>query len=212
MHQYWYVNSKKSGELYNNHIAIPPVYLQPQIPKLGGINILEIPKDWSRRVYPAGWDSSAGHAGFNYQEQPFLGAQPINYAGMMPQGHPANWAPLAGHAGFNFPQKPFPGAQPFHHAGMFPHGHFSTLPPSTNPFSFGSNGQPMNWNVFGNPAGWGGQGNAMGWGGPWAPMGWGNNGGNGQPGMLENLLTMGKGTMNGIGMLSSLMGMGKFFF
>ena len=42
--------------------------------------------------------------------------------------------------------------------------------------------------------------------------GMGNNGGYGQPGMLGNLLTVGKGTMNGIGMLSSLMGMGKFFF
>ena len=31
-------------------------------------------------------------------------------------------------------------------------------------------------------------------------------------GMLGNLLTVGKGTMNGIGMLSSLTGMGKFFF
>ena len=41
--------------------------------------------------------------------------------------------------------------------------------------------------------------------------GMGNNGGYGQPGMLGNLLTVGKGTMNGIGMLSSLMGMGKFF-
>lgn len=42
--------------------------------------------------------------------------------------------------------------------------------------------------------------------------GMGNNGGYDQPGMLGNLLTVGKGTMNGIGMLSSLMGMGKFFF
>ena len=49
-------------------------------------------------------------------------------------------------------------------------------------------------------------------GGPWAPMGWGNNGGNGQLGMLGNLLTAGKGTMSGIGMISSLIGMGKFFF
>ncbi|GAB6482060.1 hypothetical protein bcgnr5384_48180 [Bacillus cereus] len=52
----------------------------------------------------------------------------------------------------------------------------------------------------------------MGWGGPWAPTGWGNNGANGQPGMLGNLLTMGKNTMNGIGMINSLIGMGKFFF
>ncbi len=41
--------------------------------------------------------------------------------------------------------------------------------------------------------------------------GMGNNGGYGQPGMLGNLLTVGKGTMNGIGMLSSLMGMGSSF-
>ena len=42
--------------------------------------------------------------------------------------------------------------------------------------------------------------------------GMGNNGGYDQPGMLGNLLTVGKGTMNGIGMLSSLMGMGSSSF
>ncbi|WP_002147059.1 hypothetical protein [Bacillus cereus] len=203
MHQYWYVNSKSNRELYNAHIAIPPLYSQPQIPKLGGINGLEIPEDWSCRVYPTVWDSSADHAGFNFQQQPFPWAQSFHHAGMMPQGHLASWAPLAGHADFNSPKQPLPWAQPFHHAGMFPHGPFSALPPFATPFSFSANGQPMNWNAFGNHAGWGGQGNAM---------GWGNNGGNGQPGMLENLLTMGKGTMNGIGMISSLIGMGKFFF
>lgn len=177
MHQYWYVDSNRNGELYNNQIAIPPLYSQSQIPKLGGINGLGISEDWSCRVYPPGWDPSAGHAGFNY------------------------------------PAQPFPWAQPFHHGGMFPQGHPSTLPPA-NPFSYNANGQPMNWGAFGNHAGWGGQVNPMGWGGPgpWAPMGWGNNGGNGQMGMLGNLLTMGKGTMNGIGMLSNLIGMGKFLF
>ncbi|PDY31931.1 hypothetical protein COO17_31575, partial [Bacillus wiedmannii] len=73
------------------------------------------------------------------------------------------------------------------------------LSPPVKPFNSNAN----NWGVFGNPPGWGGQVN---------PMGWGNNGGNGQPGILGNLLTVGKGTMNGIGMLSSLLGMGKFFF
>ncbi|MBE5108562.1 hypothetical protein IGI01_25960 [Bacillus thuringiensis] len=206
MHQYWYVNSKRNGELYNNSIAIPLLYSQPQISKFEKINGLGIPEDWSCRIYPVGWDSSVGHAGFNS------------------------------------PKQPFPWDQSLHHAGMFPQGHLPTVQPSANPFSFNANGQPMNWGVFGNPVGWGGQGNAMGWGVtwspmgwgnnggngqpmnwggqgnvmgwgvPWSPMGWGNNGGNGQPGMFGNLLTMGKSTMNGIGMINSLIGMGKLFF
>ncbi|MBX0352779.1 hypothetical protein ACW4EZ_16065 [Bacillus toyonensis] len=200
MHQYWYLNSNGNGQLYNNQISISSLYSQPQITKAEGIIGLGIPENWSCRIYPVGSNSSADYMGFNSQTSPFSWAQPINYAGMMPQGHPANWAPLVGHAGFNFQKSAFPWAQPFNHTGMFAQGHLAALlSPPANPFNFSTN----NWGIFGKPAGWGGQ---------VTPMGWGNNGGNVQPGMLGNLLTVGKGTMNGIGMISSLIGIGKFFF
>ncbi|MEK4891586.1 hypothetical protein MHH74_15805 [Bacillus sp. FSL M7-0996] len=106
--------------------------------------------------------------------------------------YPFGWDSPTNYTGFN--------PQPFNHTGMFAQGHLAALlSPPAKPFNFNTN----NWGVFGNPPGWGGQ---------VSPMGWGNNGGNGQAGMLGNLLTVGKGTMNGIGMLSSLIGMGKFFF
>lgn len=200
MHQYWYLDSKGNGGQYNNQISMSSLYSQPQITKAEGMNGLTIPENWSCRVYPFGWDSPANYTGFNPGPPPFSLGQPIHYAGMMPQGHPANWIPLPGHAGFNFQKHPFPWAQPFNHTGMFAQGHLAALlSPPAKPFNFNTN----NWGVFGNPPGWGGQ---------VSPMGWGNTGGNGQAGMLGNLLTVGKGTMNGIGMLSSLIGMGKFFF
>ncbi|EEL70075.1 MULTISPECIES: hypothetical protein [Bacillus] len=199
MHQYWYLNSEGNKEQYNNQISMSSLYSQPQITKAEGMNGLTIPENWSCRVYPFGWDSPANYTGFNPGPPPFSLGQPIHYAGMMPQGHPANWAPLPGHAGFNFQKPPFPWPQPFNHTGMFAQGHLAALlSPPAKPFNFNTN----KWGVF-NPPGWGGQ---------VSPMGWGNNGGNGQPGMFGNLLTVGKGTMNGIGMLSSLIGMGKLFF
>ncbi|MED0903070.1 hypothetical protein CN327_29615 [Bacillus cereus] len=201
MHQYWYLNAEGNGEQYNNQISMSSLYSQPQITKAEEMNGLKIPENWSCRVYPFGWDSSANYTGFNHEPPPFSWGQPIHYAGMMPQGHPANWTPLPGHAGFNFQKPPFPWAQPFNHTGMFAQGHLAALlSPPAKPFHFNTNN---NWGILGNSPGWGGQ---------ISPMGWGNNGGNGQPGMLGNLLTVGKGTMNGIGMLSSLIGMGKFFF
>jgi len=192
------LKSQGNGEQYNNQISL---YSQPEITKSEVMNDLKLPENWSYRVYPVSWDSSANYTGFNPQPPPFsLGQQPINYAGIIPQGHPANWTPLPGHAGFNFQKPPFPWAQPFNHTGMFAQGHLAALlSPPAKAFNFGTN----NWGVFGNSPGWGGQ---------VSPMGWGNNGSYGQPGMLGNLLTVGKNTMNGIGMLSSLMGMGKFFF
>ncbi|GAB6566396.1 MULTISPECIES: hypothetical protein [Bacillus] len=201
MHQYWYLNSNGNGEQYNNQISMSSLHSQPQITKAEGMDGLKIPENWSCRVYPFGWDSPANYTGFNPQPPPFSLGQPIHYAGMMPQGHPANWAPLPGHAGFNFQKASLPWPQPFNHTGMFAPGHIAALlSPPANPFHFNTNNH---WGIFGNSPGWGGQ---------ISPMGWGNNGGNGQPGMLGNLLTVGKGTMNGIGMLSSLIGMGKFFF
>ncbi|AZJ21261.1 MULTISPECIES: hypothetical protein [Bacillus] len=197
MYQYWYLNSEGNGEQYTNQIAMSSLYLQPQITKAEGMNDLKIPENWSCRGYPFGWDSPAYYTGFNPQTPPFSLGQPIHYAGMMPQGHPANWTPLQGHVG-NLQKPPLPWAQPFNHAGMFAQGHLAALlSPPAKAFNFNTNN---NWGIFGNPPGWGGQ---------VSPMGWGNNG---QPGMLGNLLTVGKGTMNGIGMLSSLIGMGKFFF
>lgn len=201
MHQYWYLNSNGNGEQYNNQVAMSSLYLQHQIAKAEGMNDLKVPENWSCRVYPFGWDSPANYTGFNPQPPPFYLGQPIHYAGTMPQGYPANWTPLQGHAGFNFQKPPLSLPQPFNHTGMFVPGHIAALlSPPANPFHFNTNN---NWGIFGNSPGWGGQ---------VSPMGWGNNGGNGQPGMLGNLLSVGKGTMNGIGMLSSLIGMGKFFF
>ncbi|HDR6268998.1 hypothetical protein CN602_01125 [Bacillus cereus] len=197
MHQYWYLNSKGNGEQYSNQISL---YSQPKITKYEVMNDLKIPENWSCRVYPVSWDSSVNYTGFSPHPPPFSWGHPINYAGMMPQGHSANWAPLPGHAGFNFQKPPSPWIQPFNHTGMFAQGNLAALlSPPANPFNFSTN----KWGVFGNPPGWGGQ---------VSPMGWGNNGGNGQLGMLGNLLTAGKGTMSGIGMISSLIGMGKFFF
>ena len=196
MHQYWHLNSEGNGEQYNNQIAMSSLYSQPQIIKAQGMDGLKVPENWSCRVYPFGWDSPANYTGFNPQTPPFSIGQPIHYAGMMPQGHPTNWTPLQGYVG-NFQKPPLPWAQPFNHTGMFAQGHLAALlSPPAKAFNFNTN----NWGVFGNPLGWGGQ---------VSPMGWGNNG---QPGMIGNLLTVGKGTMNGIGMLSSLIGMGKFFF
>ncbi|CAM3868963.1 MULTISPECIES: hypothetical protein [Bacillus cereus group] len=193
MYQYWYLNSNGNGEQYNNQIAMSSLYLQQQIAKAEGMNDLKVPENWSCRVDPFGWDSPANYTGFNPGPPPFPLGQPIHYAGMIPQGHAANWAPLQGHAGFNFQKPAWP--QPFNHTGMFAQGHIAALlSPPVKPFHFNTNN---NWGIFGNHPGWGGQ---------VSPMGWGNNG------MLGNLLTAGKGTMNGIGMLSSLIGMGKFFF
>ncbi|MFK4469504.1 hypothetical protein [Bacillus sp. RC252] len=198
MHQYWYLNSNGNGEQYNNQISMSSLHSQPQITKAQGMDGLKVPENLSCRVYPFGWDSPANYTGFTPEPPPFPLGQPIHYAEMMPQGHPANWAPLPGHAGFNFQKPPIPWPQPFNHTGMFAQGHIAALlSPPAKAFNFNTNN---NWGVFGNSPGWGGQIN---------PMGWGNNG---QPGMLGNLLTAGKGTMNGIGMLSSLIGMGKFFF
>ncbi|MBJ8105905.1 MULTISPECIES: hypothetical protein [Bacillus cereus group] len=197
MHQYWYLNSEGNGEQYNTQISMSSLYSQPQITKAEGMNGLKIPENWSYRVYPFGWDSSANYTGFNPQSSPFSWGQPNNYAGMMPQGPPANWAPVSGHAGFNFHPSSFPWAQPFNHTGMFAQGHLAALlSPPAKAFNFNSN----KWGVFAPPPAWGGQ---------VSPMGWGNNG---QPGMLGNLLAVGKSSMNGIGMISSLIGMGKFFF
>ena len=107
MHQYWYLKSQGNGEQYNNKISL---YSQPEITKFEVMNDLKLPENWSYRVYPVSWDSSANYTGFNPQPPPFsLGQQPINYAGIIPQGHPANWTPLPGHAGFNFQKPPFPG-------------------------------------------------------------------------------------------------------
>ncbi|WP_419180401.1 hypothetical protein [Bacillus xiapuensis] len=354
MHQYWYVNSKGNGQLYNNQVSVPPLYSQPQIPKPGGINVLGVPEDWSGRVYPASWEKLGGvkgfdrmeqpvnltspagkmgltaqepspswttsadyegftphghngksmplvnhddwesheqptnllqlpehpgfmsqghngnwlppidhddwesqeqptnllqlpehpgfmsqghngnwlppvdhddwesqeqsanwpqlpeHLGFALQGQPTLWMQPISHAGMISQGQPLGWAPSAGHVGFNSQKQPFPWEQPVNHAGMFAQGHLAALvPPFANPFGFSASGQQANWGGFGNPVVWGGQVNHMGWG---APIGWVNNNGNGQPGILGGLIKVGKGTMNGIGIISSLIGVGKFLF
>ncbi|UJA77279.1 hypothetical protein LSF16_14655 [Bacillus cereus] len=200
MNQYWYLNLKGNEEHYNHQISMSSLYVQPKITKADEMSGLKISENWSCRFYPVGWDSPVNYTGFNPQTLPFSSDHPTHYAGMIPQGQPANWTPFPGHTGFNFQKPPFPWAQPFNHTGMFAQGHLAALlSPPAKAFKFNTS----NGGIFGNSPGWGGQ---------ISPMGWGYNGGYGQPGMLGNLLTVGKGTMNGIGMLSSLMGMGKFFF
>ncbi|WP_428911827.1 hypothetical protein [Niallia sp. Krafla_26] len=88
--------------------------------------------------------------------------------------------------------------------------------------SFGSLGH-KNWtapvnqmglNVFGQMMGLGGLGGPPGWGSygnPMSLMGLGNNIGYGQPGMLGGMLNIGKGALGGLGMLSNLISLGKFF-
>ena len=102
----------------------------------------------------------------------------------MPQGHPANWTPLPSHAGFNFQNLPSLGATIQSYRDVRTRSSSTLLSPPSLFISI-----PIT-RVFWKPS-------RMGW---WAPMGWGNNGGNGQLGMLGNLLT-GKGTMSGIGMI-----------
>ena len=105
MDQYWYLNSQGNGQQYNNQISL---YSQSEITTSEVMNDLKIPENWSYRVYPVSWDSSANYTGFNPAPSLLLG-RPINYGGIMPQGHPANWTPLPSHAGFNFQKPPFPG-------------------------------------------------------------------------------------------------------
>ena len=93
-----------------------------------------------------------------------------------------------------------PWAQPFNHTGMFAQGHLAALlSPPAKPFHFNTNNSGVLETLQDGVV-------------REILIGWGNNGGNGQLGLLGNLLTAGKGTMSGIGMISSLIGMGKFFF
>ncbi|WP_066303851.1 hypothetical protein [Bacillus sp. FJAT-29814] len=144
----------------------------------------------------------ASHAGLTPHKQSM---QPIHHSGLMTQGHPTSGAPFPGQVGVNPQNQPFLWAQQaVNHQGMYPQGHLAAIqPPFFNPFAFGANGKPANFGGFGNPAAWGGQVN---------PMGWGNNGGSGEPGIFDGIFKMGKGTMNGIGILSSLISVGKFLF
>ena len=131
MDQYWYLNSQGNGQQYNNQISL---YSQSEITTSEVMNDLKIPENWSYRVYPVSWDSSA-NMGFNPAP---LFSWATNYGGIMPQGHPANWTPLPSHAGFNFQKPPFPG-QPFNHTGMFAQGHLALLSPPAKPFHFNTN-------------------------------------------------------------------------
>ena len=196
MDQYWYLNSKGNGQQYTNQISL---YSQPEITTSEVMNDLKLPENWSYRVYPVSWDSSANYTGFNPQPPPFSWGS----SQLIMQRYYHKVTLLIGlhyrHAGFNFQKPPFPRRNHSIIQGCS-HKVISQLYyrrqlrllnsiPITGYFR-----------------------KLSGWGGPWAPMGWGNNGGNGQLGMLGNLLTAGKGTMSGIGMISSLIGMGKFFF
>ena len=62
MDQYWYLNSQGNGQQYNNQISL---YSQSEITTSEVMNDLKIPENWSYRVYPVSWDSSANYTGFN---------------------------------------------------------------------------------------------------------------------------------------------------
>ena len=104
------------------------------------MNDLKLPENWSYRVYPVSWDSSANYTGFNPQPPPFsLGQQPINYAGIIPQGHPANGLHYQVMQVLIF-KTSLPWAQPFNHTGMFAQGHLAALlSPPAKPFHFNTN-------------------------------------------------------------------------
>ena len=68
MHQYWYLKSQGNGEQYTNQISL---YSQPEITTSEVMNDLKLPENWSYRVYPVSWDSSANYTGFNPQPPPF---------------------------------------------------------------------------------------------------------------------------------------------
>lgn len=70
MDQYWYLNSKGNGQQYTNQISL---YSQPEITTSEVMNDLKLPENWSYRVYPVSWDSSANYTGFNPQPPPSLG-------------------------------------------------------------------------------------------------------------------------------------------
>jgi hypothetical protein len=103
MHQYWYVNSKGSGQLYNNQISVPPLYSQPQTPKLGGINGLGISEGWSGRIYPAGWKSPGGLKCFDRMEQPVNWTSPAGQMGLTAQEPSSGWTTPADHESFTPP-------------------------------------------------------------------------------------------------------------
>lgn len=75
-------------------------------------------------------------------------------------------------------------------------------------------GYPASWGPF-NQTGFGAQGQMASWGGPVDPTVWGSYGnpvGWGRPGMFDGLLKVGKGAMGGLGILTNLISIGKFFY
>src|SRR3954454_23078200 len=99
MNQYWYVNSKGNGQLYNKQISVLPLYSQPQIPKLRGINGLGISESWSGRVYPAGWKSPGGLKGFDRMEQAVNWTSSAGQMGLTAQEPSSGWTTPADHEG-----------------------------------------------------------------------------------------------------------------
>ncbi|MBB6444438.1 hypothetical protein [Bacillus benzoevorans] len=153
------------------------------------------------------------YAQFGRQRQPYhhqISAPPFHLQAQMPHfnqinslespsdwnglGSPSSWNDQinpeglwnpGGLAGFGSPGHPFNGTMPVNQKGL------------------GNFGQMMGWGGLGGPAGWESYGN---------PMGWGNNMGQGLPGMFGGLFKVGKGALGGLGMLSNLISLGKFFY
>lgn len=157
--------------------------------------------DWESEAQHANWPQLPEQLGFMTQA-PW--AQPINHAGMFPQGKPLGWASSTGNKGFNPQKQPFPWVQPINHAGMFPQGpHLGWAPsagnkgfnPQKQPFPWGQQvnnkgmfpqghpaaflppaANPFGFGANGQQANWGGFGTPAGWGGQVHPMGWGGPG------------------------------------
>ncbi|WP_423799887.1 hypothetical protein [Neobacillus sp. SAB-20_R2A] len=188
MYHYKYTKLSGQRQSYNNQISVSPLHLQEQMPKVNQLNGLGIPAGWSGPVNPVGWwgpvNNDPGH--------PVNWAAKINQTGLGVQGQPASWAPI-------------------NQTGLSTQGQPASWSP-VNQTGWNTQGQMMGWGGPGRPLVLGNYGYPAGWGNPRVPMGWWNNAGQGQPGMFGGLLKVGKGALGGLGILSSLISIGRFLF
>ena len=127
---------KGNGQQYTNQISL---YSQPEITTSEVMNDLKLPENWSYRVYPVSWDSSANYTGFNPQPPPFLGSSQLI---MQRYYHKVTLL-----IGLHYQvmqvlifKTSLPWAQPFNHTGMFAQGHLAALlSPPAKAFKFNTN-------------------------------------------------------------------------
>ncbi|MBS4212904.1 hypothetical protein [Neobacillus rhizophilus] len=190
MYHYKYTKLAEQRQSYNNQTQIfaPPLHFQQQMPKPNQINGLGSSAGWSGPVNPVGWWNPVG----NNSGHPVNWAVHVNQAGLNAHGQPTSWTPV-------------------NQTGLSAHGQPATWAP-VNQTGLNTQGQMMGWGGPGRLPDWGNYGYPAGWGNPRVPMGWWNNAGQGQPGMFGGLLKVGKGALGGLGILSSLISIGRFLF